>query len=205
MSPRKALENREEQILQAAIRVFSKKGYSGGTTSEIAKEANISEGTIFRYFRNKKEILNKIIFACSDIVSKNFVMKPIKKIIQENKEKNYKEILKRILKDRIEILEKNSELIIVVMGEIAHNEEMQNILSDNISKIINELAKEMQSLGNISEEFKEVNLKVTLRSILGMIMMHVVQKNIAPELIELTEEEQLDNMVEIILYGVVKK
>lgn len=205
MSPRKALENREEQILQAAIRVFSKKGYSGGTTSEIAKEANISEGTIFRYFRNKKEILNKIIFACSDIVSKNFVMKPIKKIIQENKEKNYKEILKRILKDRIEILEKNSELIIVVMGEIAHNEEMQNILSDNISKIINELAKEMQSVGNISEEFKEVNLKVTLRSILGMIMMHVVQKNIAPELIELTEEEQLDNMVEIILYGVVKK
>ena len=51
------LEKRKNQILEAAIQIFSKKGFEGSTTKEIAKKAKVSEGTIFRYFKTKKEIL----------------------------------------------------------------------------------------------------------------------------------------------------
>lgn len=46
--------NRKEAVLKAAVKIFSEKGYSAATTSEIAKEAGVAEGTIFRYFKTKK-------------------------------------------------------------------------------------------------------------------------------------------------------
>ncbi len=52
------LPEKEQRILEAAIAVFSEKGFSAATTSEIAKNAGVAEGTIFRYFKTKKDILN---------------------------------------------------------------------------------------------------------------------------------------------------
>lgn len=49
-----------EKILKAALRVFGEKGYYEATISEIAKEANITEATIYKYFSNKEELILKI-------------------------------------------------------------------------------------------------------------------------------------------------
>ncbi len=45
------------RILQAAQRLFARKGYNGTTTKDLAQEAKVAEGTIFRHFANKKAIL----------------------------------------------------------------------------------------------------------------------------------------------------
>jgi AcrR family transcriptional regulator len=57
---RRATETKEE-ILEAAVEVFSKYGYSGSTTKKIAESAGISEGTIYNYFKNKRDLLLHII------------------------------------------------------------------------------------------------------------------------------------------------
>jgi len=48
---------RKAQILEAATRVFAKKGYHRATTKDIARAAEIAEGTIYLYFKNKSELL----------------------------------------------------------------------------------------------------------------------------------------------------
>jgi TetR/AcrR family fatty acid metabolism transcriptional regulator len=50
-------ENKHQKILQAAIKVFSEKGFYNSRVSEIAKEANVADGTIYLYFKNKDDIL----------------------------------------------------------------------------------------------------------------------------------------------------
>ncbi len=60
MSPsvRRALvAERESQILAAAAKVFGAKGYERATIADIAKEAGISEGSIYNYFKNKGDLL----------------------------------------------------------------------------------------------------------------------------------------------------
>ncbi len=47
-------EERRKQILESALKVFIEKGYNGSTTLDIAKKADISEVTLFRYFDSKK-------------------------------------------------------------------------------------------------------------------------------------------------------
>jgi len=54
-------DERREGIKQAALKVFARRGYTGTKMSLIAKEASISEGLIYRYFKSKKELFITLI------------------------------------------------------------------------------------------------------------------------------------------------
>ncbi len=64
-SPRKSasrlsIDDRTADILSAARLVISAKGYENVVLADIAREAGIVEGTIYRYFRNKRDLLVKV-------------------------------------------------------------------------------------------------------------------------------------------------
>jgi AcrR family transcriptional regulator len=61
-------EERRMQILQIAVSLFSKRGFSGTTTREIAQAAGVSEAMVFRHFATKEELYAAILDhkACSD-------------------------------------------------------------------------------------------------------------------------------------------
>ena len=50
-------ELRRSQILKTAIKVFSSKGFSSATISEVASQANLGDATLYEYFDNKEAIL----------------------------------------------------------------------------------------------------------------------------------------------------
>lgn len=54
---RRRTDDKRQRILDAAVRVFAKKGYHGAKVAEIAKKAGVADGTIYLYFRNKEDIL----------------------------------------------------------------------------------------------------------------------------------------------------
>ena len=49
-------EEKQQAIINAGFRVFSKNTYKKSPVSEIAAEAGISKSLLFYYFRNKKEL-----------------------------------------------------------------------------------------------------------------------------------------------------
>ncbi len=53
-------ESKKRLILQVATAVFAEKGFNEATISQIAKKANIAEGSIYDYFRNKEHLLFSI-------------------------------------------------------------------------------------------------------------------------------------------------
>lgn len=46
-----------KQIIDAAVKVIAKNGYHASQVSKIAREANVADGTIYLYFKNKEHIL----------------------------------------------------------------------------------------------------------------------------------------------------
>lgn len=54
-----------ERILQAATRAFALHGIIGATTREIARLAKVNEVTLFRYFKNKDQLLRAVVMASS--------------------------------------------------------------------------------------------------------------------------------------------
>src|SRR5436305_14524327 len=52
-------EFRVQSIQEAAIRVISRKGMAAATMQEIAEEAGVAKGTIYLYFRDRDELVEK--------------------------------------------------------------------------------------------------------------------------------------------------
>jgi TetR/AcrR family fatty acid metabolism transcriptional regulator len=51
---------KRQLIIDAAIEVFSRNGFQNSTISEIAQKANVAEGTIYQYFKNKEDLFFSI-------------------------------------------------------------------------------------------------------------------------------------------------
>ena len=61
---------KHDRIIDAAVKTFARKGFFNSKVSEIAKEAQVADGTIYLYFKNKDDILISIFEEKMDIIIK---------------------------------------------------------------------------------------------------------------------------------------
>ncbi len=54
---RRRTADKRSRIIEAAVKVFARKGYFGARVADIASEARVADGTIYLYFNNKEDIL----------------------------------------------------------------------------------------------------------------------------------------------------
>jgi AcrR family transcriptional regulator len=64
----KLSQERQRHIINSALKVFSKSSYYQTSTLEIAREAGISKGLLFQYFKNKKELYLFLYEYCVNLV-----------------------------------------------------------------------------------------------------------------------------------------
>jgi TetR/AcrR family transcriptional regulator, fatty acid metabolism regulator protein len=55
-----AATDRRRELLDAAVRVFARKGFHGSRVGDIAEEAGVAHGLLYHYFRSKDEVLETI-------------------------------------------------------------------------------------------------------------------------------------------------
>lgn len=58
------IDKRQKQIVNAAIKLFGERGYYITTIKDIAKEAGISPGLIYQYFKDKEDVLLLALLEC---------------------------------------------------------------------------------------------------------------------------------------------
>jgi TetR/AcrR family transcriptional regulator len=66
---------KQDRIINAAIKEFAQKGYDSASTNEIVKEAGISKGLLFHYFKNKKQLFFYLFDYCYNLVADEFYKK----------------------------------------------------------------------------------------------------------------------------------
>jgi TetR/AcrR family fatty acid metabolism transcriptional regulator len=59
-SSRNGTSGKRESILRAATRVFARNGYFNSKVADIARQAEVADGTVYLYFKSKEEILHSI-------------------------------------------------------------------------------------------------------------------------------------------------
>jgi len=55
-----AVEEKRRQILDAAVRVFARKGFHASRVGDIAEEAGVAHGLLYHYFESKDQLLEEI-------------------------------------------------------------------------------------------------------------------------------------------------
>lgn len=127
-------ELRQKDILDKAMSVFIQRGYKATTTSEIAKVAEISEVTLFRYFKSKQEIFMAGI--------EPFMDQSLTILRGHDEEARDDERLLKILKERVYFISQNHLVIKLILNEHAVIEDGMSILNSMV-KSLNEVLEEM--------------------------------------------------------------
>lgn len=138
-------ERRRQQIIVAAKRVFSDKGFSKATMEDIAKEAELSPGTLYLYFKNKEELYASLSLRILQYlhirvshVNKEPGLDPEKKL----------DALIEAMYDVYEF----DPMIIINMFHLQSSETLRN-LSDELLLEIKDLSR--KSIGAFASIFKE--------------------------------------------------
>ncbi len=61
----------EQKILDAALKVFARKGYDAATTRAIAEESGYTEMTLFRKFQTKKNLFDQVLTRGNDYLQRS--------------------------------------------------------------------------------------------------------------------------------------
>jgi AcrR family transcriptional regulator len=69
----KGPEERKRELIDTAERFFMEKGYEHTAISDIVKELNIAQGTLYYYFRSKEEILEAVVEKSIAVLEQNVI------------------------------------------------------------------------------------------------------------------------------------
>lgn len=100
----------KENIIQAALKLFSTKGYHATSTSAIAKEAGVAAGLMYNYFSSKEELLVSII----DQFFQELIISISKKFDQKHELLDPRDIIDTIIEHIIEKKEQWNLLISIM-------------------------------------------------------------------------------------------
>lgn len=153
-------KDRQSQILEAALNVFTEKGYNGATTAEIAKAAGISEVTLFRNFDSKKDIFKLSV--------EPIVVTTLRESIKTSENLSKKQQLQYVLVERIKLVSKNSDVIKLVLMESQINEELADVnYIETMSKILKDSVLDF----GFNIENKDFVFRMLMGSILSFLYM----------------------------------
>lgn len=119
------ITEKQISILCAAIELFSEKGYNATSTSEIAKKANVAEGTIFRHYKTKKDLLLAIPDILSKISLLEIFLDDIDKILNDEHE-TFEGFLTKLVMNRKKFVSEISLILKVIIQEIPFQPELRN-------------------------------------------------------------------------------
>jgi len=142
---------KKERILKAAMEEFSKKGFSGASTNEIAKEAGTAKGLIFHYFKDKENLYLETYKKAVNTLVEEF-----ETFIAMSKEKNFFETLKEWSYKKLEFMAENPEVSDFMLTMLNLPKDMENQVLAEVKKI------QSKSWAILFEKFQLLNLRKDL-------------------------------------------
>jgi len=199
----KKSDKTKEKIMKAAIKLLSNKGYAATTTREISKEAGVANGTLFKYFHSKEELLRTIVQKGTEQFLDSILFDSVRDLFEIYRDKPVEELLKAIIKDRIILIEKNKSLMKVVFREIQLHDEIRRTFVDKIANKMVENVNIMVEERKKSGEIRDIDPFLLIRSIVGMIGVMFFQKMLFSDDFHPTDlDYEVEMMVDMLIKGI---
>jgi len=165
--PRKASRNgasgKRELILRAATQVFARNGYFNSKVADIARAADVADGTVYLYFKSKEEILHSIFDQnmAEAIASGRQLIKDLA---------DPREKLRRIARLHLERLGADRDLAVVFQVELRGSTKfMEEFSAAGFAEYLNLLCRIIED-GQRAQVFrKNLNAKVVAKILFGAL------------------------------------
>ncbi|WP_375379778.1 TetR/AcrR family transcriptional regulator [Listeria booriae] len=198
----KKMSEKQKKIVAAAIELFAERGFAATSTSEIAKRAGVAEGTIFRHYKTKKDLLTSItmpimIESVAPFLARNFVAE-----VFEQEYPDFRTFLTALVRNRFEFARENSSVVKIYMQELLYHDEMR----EQFSKIFMVHVKgQFDRIINFYKERGEINdmpnstiMRALITNIIGFLITRFM---IMPQA-NWEDDAEIERTVTCILNGI---
>lgn len=198
-SPPSSEAQTRTRILEAAQRLFASKGFDGTTTRDLAQTAGIAEGTIFRYFPNKKAILVEV--ATSGWVE------ILTDLLTELSEMGSYKAVAQVMRRRMWNFQKNADLMRVCFMEVQFHEDLRDRIQLEVITKMTDVGEAFFQNAMDKGIYRQMDAKLVAKVFLGMFAIAgfsdntIIEPDASPQQMQLMAE----GLADIFLNGVLVK
>lgn len=195
-APESTTRNR---ILQAAQRLFARVGYDATTTKDLAAEAGVAEGTLFRHFSNKKAILVE--------VATNGWVEILTDLLTELSEMASYKAIAQLMRRRMLNMQRNSDLMRVCFIEAQFHPELRDRIQSEVVGKMTEVAEAFFETAMERGIYRRMSPRVVAQVFLGMFAIAGFSWNTVsePHASPAAMQDMAEGIADIFLNGVLNK
>jgi len=186
---------RRQQIFEAVVKLFSKKGYHRTTLREISKESGITLGNLYDYIVTKEDTLHFIQEKATQIVMEAICR-------EDEKDSNPVEKLKQLIISELKAMDEYQDLILIIY------QESHSMSKELLYSLLSSERNHVRQFENVIREgirkgyFKPVNVRITANLIKMLIDSWVVKRWDLKRKASLEEMKQ--GILEMVFNGIQK-
>jgi AcrR family transcriptional regulator len=192
-------QDTRSKILSTARHLFARRGYDGTTTKELAENAGIAEGTLFRHFSNKKAIL-------VEVATQGWVELLTDLLMELSEMANYEAIAQVIYK-RMLHLGKNYEVMRICFMEVQFHSDLQEKIQKEVVAKMTDVAEAFFQTAIDRGVYRPLNAKVVAQVFLGMFVIAGFSHDtlLQPEANHQDMRDMAEGLADIFLNGVLAR
>lgn len=199
---RMSAEDRKIQILRVAVGLFSKKGFGGTTTKEIAHAAGVSEAMVFRHYSTKQELYTAILDhkACS-----GDAMDPEELVAEALQQKNDWAVFHRLALGALEHHEADPEFQRLLLHSALEGHELSQMFFEKFVERVYALLGGYIAGRQRDGAMANIDPAIIVRAFIGMIVHHSLNNNLwdpKRRLLKISNEEAARHFTDILLNGI---
>jgi AcrR family transcriptional regulator len=196
---RKALQLEEDprtRILQAALRLFARRGYDSTTTKDLATAANVAEGTVFNHFANKKAIL-------VEVTTSGWV-EILTDLLTELSEMGSYKAVAQVMRRRMLHMHTNADLLRVCFIEAQFHPELRERIQSEVIAKMTDVAEAFFQTAMERGIYRPMNPRIVAQVFLGMFAIAGFSKKtiVDPQASPQAIQEMAEGIADIFLNGV---
>ena len=200
------MTEKQRNILRASVKLFAEKGFHASSTAEIAKEAGVAEGTIFRHYKSKKDILLAVVAPVLVKFAAPFILKDLREIFREQAQKPFGEIVAELYRNRLNLVDANEKHIRILLQEAFFHPEIREALIatvfEDAKAMVQKLIEAKIDAGELRPLPSQAVFRVVLSSLIGLVLFRQVLDK--EDYAHYSDEEQIALTVDILLNGIGK-
>jgi AcrR family transcriptional regulator len=197
-------DERRQQILRVAMRVFSEKGFRGTTTKEIAAAAGVSEAIIFRHFANKDELYSAILDhkACD----RRF-RSPFEELAEKIEAKDDFGVFYTMALNALEHHSEDCDFLRLMLHSALEDHDLARMFFEGFITEVYDFLGAYITERQKDGAFRQVNPRIVVRALIGMFVHHSLNNILwdkEQKLLKISNEEAAHEFATILLQGIKK-
>jgi AcrR family transcriptional regulator len=182
-------------LLEAALTLFSERGYRGTSVRDITRAAGVTEAVLYHYFANKADLWAAVLATYAPFSR-------VSQILDEAAAAPLDEALRQLGDELLRLLQVRRQLVLTLLSEAPTEPEVATVLGHFLRGVGDDLAAFLDGRQARGEIDPETGVEAVARAFQGALLVHFLTTSLVPPSADVeSEREMVDALVASLVRG----